>query len=331
MGASASTNVIDVRRKLSEDISQTCVLPRTSNSIVISGSNFKCMPGCRCNNIFRQDIASDGECILDTSIAYVAATAADQNAKADTGLGFAVSTNIMNNVSEIEKVVAEKCGNEDNNISNAIRLDDANFEACGDTHIVQNISARTKCALGILNDMADNITLEQKSTSTGFFGGTSGMIAIIVIVVVLVVIGSIGAYYYTKTQTFGAVGGAESDGLFDKFTEELSFGSSNAYPIYIFAILVVALLIWYSSKPSYPIQENMRKIDDHTTDFEDIDKNLSSSDCCSVEPESTRLEINQSYEGLNSCRTPKRINEKKDTCTRPYYETLDSYYEPLFE
>lgn len=329
MGASASTNVVDVRRKLSEDISQTCVLPRTSNSIVISGSNFKCMPGCRCNNIFRQDIASDGECMLNTSVAYVAATAADQNAKADTGLGFAVSTNVMTNISEIQKVIAEKCGNEDNNISNAIRLDDANFEACGDTNIVQNISARTKCALGVLNDMADNITLEQGSTSTGFFGGTSGMIAIIVIVVVLVVIGSIGAYYYTKTQTFGLIGGTESDGLFDKFTEELSIGGTDAYPIYIFAILVIALLIWYANKPSPNAKENMANVNDYITEFETIDQNT--EDCCSVEPENTRLEINQSYSGLKSCRTPKKTSEKKDTCARPYYETLDSYYEPLFE
>jgi hypothetical protein len=322
MGASASTNIVDVKRKLSEDISQSCILQTVDNKIIIKGSNFKCMPGCTCNTILGQDIAFDGQCMVNNSTAYLASTAANQTAKAETGLGFAVSTDISRNTNEIERILREQCGDKDGTISNEIRLEDTNFEICGDTRAVQNVSAKTACELGVLSNMADNVTIEQASTSTGFFGGSSGMLAIVAIAIAVVVVSGIGGYFYLKTQT----GGDESDGIFDRFTESLSFDDGNSYFMYIAIIVIILLVLWMYSKKN--VQEQMSSVADE--------------DCCSIESEeknygdpNMRFDINQRYDGLGGCRSGQPMKryskrEKMDDCRLPHYNSLESYYEPLY-
>uniref|UniRef100_A0A6C0C725 Uncharacterized protein n=1 Tax=viral metagenome TaxID=1070528 RepID=A0A6C0C725_9ZZZZ len=318
MGGSASTNIVDVKRKLAENVTQSCTTTNIDNKILIKGSNFKCLPECRpCNVKIGQNIAFDGQCMVKNSTSYLASTAADQTAKAETGLGFAVSTSISRNTNEIERILREQCGDKDNTISNEIRLEDTNFDICGDVLATQNVSAKTACELGVLSNMADNITVEQASTSTGFFGGSSGMLAIVAIAIAVVVVSGIGGYFYLKTQT----GGDESDSLFDKFTESVSFDDKNSYFMYIVIVIIIILVLFMYSK-NKP-QEPMALLSND-------------DDCCSAEENpNMRFEINQKYDGLGSCRSGQALRrystrEKMDDCTLPYYNSLDSYYDPLY-
>lgn len=334
MGAQASSNVSVEENDLVTQSFNNCPKITASNSLDISnvkidaGKNPNCKGGG--DVTFDQSAGVDASCLIKSLQNTTSDSLSKLDAKTQGGLGFQASSNVNDIQNQIQQKLNNDCGHL--SATNAAKISDTTITACN-FHFVQNATARTSCQINSLQDMANKVSSQLTTDTSGltlasFLFGNSIGIAIIVAVVLLVLV-IVGVVIWAKFRKHGGIkaevkiGGGFSD-LF--FAPEKFFQTVYENKFYALFMLLAIVGIVYTI---YHIRNNCTS------------KQITMDDIGQWKDLLMEAEILAELRKPRSVQIIKPENYKKKTripypqavWTRGQYQyddaCLDQYYQPL--
>ena len=202
MGAAVSTNVSTIRNNLTESAYQSCPNIGTANSATLSGVTYTTPQWCPAGSPgfeIDQTATVDANCVIGSMQKSIADSASALSANAQTGLGFAVSTDKSKTEQNIQTYLTQTCGNQ--NASNTVDFKNVNVEACT-FRVLQNASDKSVCQLSALQDQASKVATNEAASATGWFGGGFGIMGIVLVLILVCVLigGGFAAYRYFSSK-----------------------------------------------------------------------------------------------------------------------------------
>lgn len=265
MGASVTTNTNKITQGVLQKTYNTCGAGSSSNVVNIDNFKFSCPSACGkdCNFTVGQAASMDAKCVIDNLQSSAAQWASQLDAQAQTGLGFAVSTNVTDTENNIKQYLTNKCGSKSAN--NTANFNNVDIKSCT-AAIVQNASDRQVCQINNTQDIISNIVDKSKGSATGFWGSGWGYftIGIIVLVALSIIGGAIVAiikasksgrtsdydiYASGEYQDGGFFSLTTTEGASSNFTDGVKKNKS-AFILLILGLLFIILILFASRNTS---------------------------------------------------------------------------------
>lgn len=265
MGASVTTNTNKITQDVLQKTYNTCSSSSSSNVVSIDGFTFSCPKACGkdCSVNFSQQASMDAKCVIDNLQDSAAQWASQLDAQAQTGLGFAVSTNVNDQKNKINQILENKCGSQP--ASNVANYKNIHIKSCK-ADVVQNASDKVACQINNTQDMISQIVDKSKGSATGFWGSGWGYftIGIIVLIALSIIAGGIVAivkasksgktsdvdvYASGEYQDGGFFSLTTTEGPSSNFTDGMKKNKS-AFILVILGLLFIILILFASRNTS---------------------------------------------------------------------------------
>ena len=274
---SASSQVSTTSQTVVDKVFDQCSAPLSANQLTLSNVNFNPNPLlCKGQNTdfdIEQKAAVNAQCFIDASQTGLAQALATQDAKAQQGLGFAVSTNENENSQNISSYLTNACTGA--SATNTANLTNINVSSCN-YHNIQSTDAKSACKINAIQDIANKIDANQTAASTGLtlaslftgYGNTLTTLAIIAGIVFVIYMAF--KLFSGKSTTKCVVGQtkpdgticteAESKGGFLDYISNLSdpqaFSKSlnkSGYSFVTIILILVLVIVFINIIPKTPV------------------------------------------------------------------------------
>ena len=346
MGASVSTNAQTLQNTMITTAVQSCPPVSGSNVINWTGVDFTAPPDCPGggNFVFSQAAVVDANCALSSLQSTAANTVANLSASAQAGLGFAVSTNVADNVTNIQNYTNQQCAG--TSTTNLVNFSDVKINACNLT-VTQNATENVNCQLnatqGIINTIATNTAAQAQGASLFglLFGGGRIGIFILVIAIIVILGGIAAAYFKTKGNKKSVEAGLNTEladdiqegGYTDSFGNTIQKNKPYIILIVIALLLVIVFMVNRSPSAARQITES---------DVNNLNQTISEAHkIAGLSPQQPQTITNNNYYSDNSDNSDNSdYSHSQSSESEPSYypigydhrnmdNTLDDYYRPL--
>ena len=265
MGASVSTNTSQIKQEVYQKAYNECGAANASNVISFSGCKIGCPSVCGkdCTFDITQGAGVSADCVINNLSSNAAQWANNLDAAAQTGLGFAVATNVADTESNIKDFVNNKCVG--SSATNVIKCDNSDIEVCKSI-MIQNANDKQRCQIKNTQSTISNIVDKSKGSAIGFWGSGWGYFTIgIIVLIALSIIGGVIVAIVkasksgkTSDADIYASGEYQDGGFFSLTTTEAASsnftdgGKKNrsAFILLILGLLFIILILFASRNTS---------------------------------------------------------------------------------